>query len=168
MLLANVPLLVLEMKVDYIASTFLVAIVAGFLEEYIMRGLLLGYLDQHVIRDAKSLWLSILELLLLLFGLVHVSNILNRSIDYTVFQVIVASLAGLFYGAVYFRTKSLIWGIFAHFLQDFAVLASSGLSSPEVQGIDWSLILILCLLYGGPTLLLLRPKKDKTSHSRRE
>ena len=114
---ANLSLL-FEVKVEYIFDAFVYSLVAGLLEEYVVRGLFLGYLEEHIVRDMKSLWFSLL-LTSFIFGLAHTSNVLTQPLDYTLFQIVTSAFGGLFYGAIYLRTRSLVWAMFAHFLQDF-------------------------------------------------
>lgn len=157
MLWANLPLL-FELKPDQIFPAFVASLNAGFTEEYLIRGLILGYLMRFSQKKVSYLWLSLL-LSSLIFGVLHAPNILSQPFDFTIYQIIASGLSGLFDGAIYLRTKSLIWVIFAHFLQDFAALSSQGLEEAVHQTVQWPVLGIMLLVYGSFTLILLRPKQ---------
>lgn len=157
MLWANLPLL-FELKPDHIFPAFVASLNAGFTEEYLIRGLILGYLLRFSQKKTSHLWLSLL-LSSLIFGVLHAPNFLVQPFDFTIYQIIASGLSGLFDGAIYLRTKSLIWVIFAHFLQDFAALGSQGLEEAVHQTVQWPILGIMLLVYGGLTLILLRPKR---------
>ncbi|MEG3313880.1 CPBP family intramembrane glutamic endopeptidase [Streptococcus parasuis] len=156
MLWANLPLF-FEAKLEYIFDAFVYSLVAGLLEEYVVRGLFLGYLEEHIVRDMKSLWFSLL-LTSFIFGLAHTSNILTQSLDYTLVQIVTSTVGGLFYGAIYLRTRSLVWAMFAHFLQDFSSLSSQGNIEAVQQDISWFLLFFAIIVFGSLSCILIRPK----------
>ncbi|KXT76196.1 CPBP family intramembrane glutamic endopeptidase [Streptococcus sp. DD12] len=132
------------------------ALVAGFLEEYICRGLFLQMAFQAGNRSYRQvMWAVFLSSLF--FGLAHLSNSLIQPMSHTLFQVYYAFALGVYFCALVIRTGSLWWVIVPHFLMDFSViLAANGSKAsggPTLLGI---MVWFLILLIG---LYLLREKK---------
>ena len=80
-----------------------VAVMAPFFEEFIFRGVMLDGLLKR-----KSTWAAIL-IIAALFGLVHLNP----------WQFVAAMIIGTFAGWVYSRTKSLIYCMIIHFVNNF-------------------------------------------------
>ncbi|MGT2912001.1 CPBP family intramembrane glutamic endopeptidase [Streptococcus cameli] len=156
-LFANLSFL-LDLKQEYILPALVFSIVAGVVEEYICRGIVLGYLTKHSQGQSNRIWLGVF-LSSFIFGIAHAPNFLVQPLEFTVFQIITASMIGLFYGALYLRTQSLVWVIFSHFLQDFAAIGSQGVASVVNQEVPWHALPLFVIVFGTITFVLLRPKK---------
>lgn len=139
-----------------IGTALIIALGAGFSEEYVFRGLFLKLAFQDGIRSSKQV-LEGVFLSALFFGLAHLGNLTHQPLDATLFQVYYASAIGIFFAAIYLRTGSLWWTIVLHFLVDFtSVLMSQSTQAAPATSI-WHFILWLPLIAIG--LFLIRPKK---------
>ena len=140
-----------------IGTALIIALGAGFFEEYVFRGLFLKLAFQDGIRSSKQV-LGVVLLSALSFGLAHLGNLLtHQPLNSTLFQVYYATAIGIFYAAIYLRTGSLWWTIVLHCLIDFAsVLISQSTQAAPATSI-WHFIFWLPLIALG--LCLSRPKK---------
>lgn len=91
--------------------------ITGFYEEIIMRGMLLGHMMKHWKNDEKKVLKSVV-VTSILFGAVHLGNLVYGNILDTIFQVFYATTLGLVFGAAYLRTKNLWACIFIHGIID--------------------------------------------------
>ncbi|MGT2911527.1 CPBP family intramembrane glutamic endopeptidase [Streptococcus cameli] len=135
-----------------------VSLEAGIMEEYIFRGILLG----ELLKDGKATLGTVLLGTIatsLLFGLSHMSNIFYQPLDYTLFQVCMTALLGTLFAATYLRTRSLIWVMFFHFLQDFIVIGINGMATPDIPEAVWIGVIVLSVIILPIVFVLLRPKK---------
>lgn len=146
-------------KSENLVVALIVSLEAAIMEEYICRGLLLGGLLKDSQQKLVDIWLAVIGSSLI-FGLAHLQNIAHQPLDYTLFQILAATLIGIFYGAIYVRTHSLLWVMIGHFLQDFAAIGNNGLTAPEVPKNIWFIIFLLALVFLPSALWLLRPKKQ--------
>lgn len=85
----------------------------GFYEEIIMRGMLLGHMMQHWKNDEKKVFKSVAATSVL-FGIVHLGNLVYGDVFGTLFQVFYAAIIGLVFAAAFLRTKNLWACIFMH------------------------------------------------------
>lgn len=139
-----------------IGTALIIALGAGFFEEYVFRGLFLKLAFQDGIRSSKQV-LGVVLLSALSFGLAHLGNLTHQPLNSTLFQVYYATAIGIFYAAIYLRTGSLWWTIVLHCLIDFAsVLISQSTQAAPATSI-WHFIFWLPLIALG--LFLIRPKK---------
>ena len=139
-----------------IGTALIIALGAGFFEEYVFRGLFLKLAFQDGIRSSKQV-LGVVLLSALSFGLAHLGNLTHQPLNSTLFQVYYATAIGIFYAAIYLRTGSLWWTIILHCLVDFAsVLLSQSTQAAPATSI-WHFIFWLPLIALG--LFLIRPKK---------
>lgn len=127
-----------------ILTAFGTALGPGVMEEVAFRGLA-GSNFMRVWRDEKKLVL-IVTLTALLFGLVHISNILagaGMAVSFT--QAVYSFGAGVLFAAVYLRTGSLIPAIIAHTLVDASAFMNAELmeSGGVLSGssFDWSMLI---------------------------
>ena len=124
-----------------IGTALVIALGAGFFEEYFFRGLFLKLAFQDGIRSSKQV-LGVVLLSALSFGLAHLGNLTHQPLN-----------------AIYLRTGSLWWTIILHCLVDFAsVLLSQSTQAAPATSI-WNFIFWLPLIALG--LFLIRPKKLK-------
>lgn len=104
-----------------VAETLLMVIVSnmitGFYEEIIVRGMLLGHMMKHWKNDKKKILRSAVATSLL-FGIVHLGNLVYGNTAETIFQVFYATIIGLIFAASYLRTKNLWACILIHGLTD--------------------------------------------------
>ena len=101
-----------------IGTALIIALGAGFFEEYFFRGLFLKLAFQDGIRSSKQV-LGVVFLSAIFFGLAHLGNLTHQPLNATLFQVYYATAYGIFFAAIYLRTGSLWWTIILHFLIDF-------------------------------------------------
>ena len=102
-----------------------------------------------------------------LFGAVHVVNLIGSAPLGVVVQMTVASVLGMLLAAIYFRTGNLWVTIIIHAYMDYASLLNTGLFVGSSAGdsvadaiSNYSLVnLAPVLTYGIPVLFLLRKKK---------
>ena len=141
-----------------IGTALIIALGAGFFEEYFSRGLFLKLAFQDGVKSSKQV-LGVVLLSALSFGLAHLVNLTHQPLNATLFQVYYATAIGIFYAAIYLRTGSLWWTIVLHCLIDFAsVLLSQSTQAAPATSV-WNFIVWLPLIAIG--LFLIRPKKLK-------
>ncbi len=108
-----------------ILVAFFVSLAPGISEEVNFRGLS-GSNYMRVHPDGRRLPL-IATLIGLLFGASHLTNLsAGAAVDKTLLQVFYAAGVGVLYAAVFFRTGSLIPGIFSHWVVDFTSFMTPG------------------------------------------
>ena len=150
------------------------AVLIGFCEEVLFRGLIQRAIHRRLGEDSfGSVFLAIV-LSGMIFGCAHLLNVdRGNGLLPAVFQAGVNAFAGMFYGAVYFRTGKNIWYMMAlHGLYDLTLLISEGRASgQELNNIlnygggalTGKVVLIGILAWGAvyllPTLFILRRKK---------
>lgn len=145
-----------SMAPKMIPLALIIALGAGFLEEYLYRGLLIQVGLRGGIRSTQQVWGTVL-LSSLFFGLAHLGNALYQPLDATFFQVYYAMIFGIFFSAIYLRTGSLWWTIILHCLIDFSSITVSQGTQAQAATSIWSFISLLPIaLY---SFFLLRPKK---------
>lgn len=127
-----------------VLTAFGMALGPGVMEEVAFRGLA-GSNFMRVWRDEKKLVL-IVTLTALLFGLVHISNILagaGMAVSFT--QAVYSFGAGVLFAAVYLRTGSLLPTIIVHTLVDASAFMTAELmeSGGVLSGssFDWSMLI---------------------------
>ena len=103
------------------------ATLAGVGEELIFRKLLLGFL----LKKNKNKYIPYIIICGSIFGIVHLSNLFyGAQVSFVICQVLVASLAGIMFGFVYYYTRSFILCASIHTLYDIAALMSN-IGGPE-------------------------------------
>lgn len=147
------------MKSEHMGVALVVSLEAAIMEEYICRGLLLGGLLKDSQKRGLDIWLAVIGSSLI-FGLAHLQNINHQPLDYTLFQIAAATLIGVFYGAIYARTQSLIWVMIGHFMQDFVAIGVNGLTAPAIPDNIWVVMVVLAMVFLPSAIWLLRPKKQ--------
>lgn len=140
----------------------------GFTEEVLCRGII-----QNLMYDAfghntkKGIVISIV-ITSILFGSAHFINYFNTNAGFegVLTQVIVASLIGLYFGAIYARCHS-IWTVaFLHGMFDFVQMIGEGFwgigdVSQTIDSYKLTQIIAPIILYGFLFLFLLRKSKIK-------
>lgn len=104
-----------------VAETLIMIVVTnmitGFYEEVVMRGMLLGHMMEHWKDDEHKILKSVLTTSVL-FGVVHLGNLVQAPLGPTLFQVVYATIFGLLFAAAYLRTKNLWPCVVLHGLVD--------------------------------------------------
>lgn len=154
---AIIPNIFLEFHSQFLLSALMMSIEAGVMEEYIYRGLFLGYLTKHSQGSTGNIWRGLI-LSSVLFGLAHATNFLVQPAEFTFYQILAAGIMGVLFGAIYLRTSSLVWPILIHTLQDFTVFVTSGFDETVHQTVNWTSLPVVFILFGSMVAILLRPK----------
>lgn len=150
----------------YHAAAFLATMgMIGLAEEMAFRGLIAGTLLEAFGTSRAGVWKAT-ALSGVLFGVAHLSNVLGASLLGVCIQTVVASVLGMLFAAIYYRSGNLWVTIFLHAAMDTASLLGGGLF---VGGTDatvaetisgYSLVNLLPVVtYLLPTVFLLRKKK---------
>ncbi len=136
----------------------------GLVEEIAFRGIIAQTLIEHYGTDYFGTWKATI-ISGIIFGVAHMSNIFSAQAFGVLVQVAVASVLGMLFAAIYFRTGSLWICILLHAGLDAGSLLDTGLFVSDTTIVDvvssFSLInLTPCLTYGLPILFLLRKRKN--------
>lgn len=91
--------------------------ITGFYEEVIMRGMLLGHMMEHWKGTDRRVLKSVVATSVL-FGAVHLGNLVYGAVFDTLLQVCYATIFGLVFAAAYLRTKNLWACILVHGIVD--------------------------------------------------
>jgi membrane protease YdiL (CAAX protease family) len=128
----------------YVAQVFAIALMVGFVEEAIFRGLMLQALK------ARGLWQAAI-VTALLFGLTHALNVLTgKSFLQDAVQIVYALTIGFAYAALVLR-KGILWPlVLAHFLIDFVnfIQRPGFVYSPFSEVLIGASLAILFIAYG--------------------
>lgn len=127
--------------------------ITGFYEEVIMRGMLLGHMMEHWKNDDRKILKSVLTTSIL-FGLVHLGNLVQAGLISTLFQVCYATIFGLIFAVAYLRTKNLWACVLIHGLADvsgemYTIYYVPGAEIPSFAGVGLLMILlctVICLI----------------------
>ena len=96
----------------------------GIGEEFLCRGFLQNEFIERFGDSKKHILLSIL-FSSLIFGLMHISNVLTgQSLFETIMQVLQATSIGILFGSIYYKSKNIWSVIFLHGLYDFSIMLS--------------------------------------------
>lgn len=150
----------------------LMMICVGIYEETLFRGLLQNGFHEFFGEDTVGHVLLAVVCAGACFGAIHLSNALRPGVDFrsAVIQAFVAVGAGMFFGAIYFRTGRNLWyNILLHALHDsISFIGSGGLSGANSDAVisgavqNGSSELLFAgqfVFYIVMTLLVLRKKK---------
>ena len=150
----------------------------GFFEEVLFRGLVLNYILDVFGRDTRKNVITAVLISSLLFGLVHITNVLfmGTSISTAATQAVLSIFSGLGFSAIYLRSKSLYSAMFVHGLMDIngsvasgffgigQLLATTGVNSDTVKGV----IVVICIANVILFSILLRNNKSSEYLEKRE
>lgn len=96
----------------------------GIGEEFLCRGFLQNEFIERFGDSKQHILLSIL-FSSLIFGLMHISNVLTgQSLFETIMQVLQATSIGILFGSIYYKSKNIWSVIFLHGLYDFSIMLS--------------------------------------------
>ena len=99
-----------------VAQLVFLAFVVGPTEELLFRGVV-----QTGLRQSLSEWGIVVGALL--FGFIHVINLVSQPLGATALQVLIAIVTGLVFGVLYDRTRNLVGASLAHSVGDFSATA---------------------------------------------
>ncbi len=110
----------LELQSDpmVILAAITLAIGAGVYEEPFCRGIVMSNMMNKWNGKQNRILLSVVASAMS-FGLIHILSLQNKPVDYVIAQIIHAFGIGVFFGAVYARTRNLLGPIIMHFIFDF-------------------------------------------------
>ena len=140
----------------------------GFTEELLCRGIVQNLMfDAFGKKTKKGICLSII-ISSLLFGSAHFINYftIKASFEGVLTQVIVATVIGLYFGAIYARCKN-IWGVaLIHGLFDFVQMMDEGIwgigsATATISSYKLSTVTFPIMLYTFLFIFLLRKEKIK-------
>lgn len=130
-------------------------LLVGICEEFLCRGWLLNEFLERFGDSKKGVWYSII-VSGLIFGLMHFGNMLSgQALVQTVTQVLNASVIGIVFGVIYYKTKNIWSVIILHALWDFSLFLGNVapvtesvemISSFSVIGIVFTVLLMLAQL----------------------
>ena len=130
------------------------ALAAGFYEEIACRGVVVTSMMENW-KTAPHYILRTTLVSGILFGLIHFVNLTSGDIAGTFLQVFYAAGIGIFFGAVYIRTRNL-WGAFlVHFIVDATAFIFVIQNPSEIFSMAGSLVLLIIITGFG--LYLIRP-----------
>lgn len=140
------------------------AVGIGIREECFFRGAIQSIFAKKYAHSVKGVWFAAL-IASSIFGIFHLINLFAGFDPLVTFlQVISATSTGLFFAAVYLRSRNLWVPILVHALIDTAALSKSIFLTQTrvetVNGLSWE-ALIGMVIYILPTIFLLRPSKCK-------
>lgn len=148
---------------EHFWESLFIGTAAAFPEEYIFRGIFLGYLLK-ILKSSKYGVIISLVISTVLFSVYHFGNILNQNIEATVLQMIGVSGIGFLLGCLYVKTGSLIISMFTHFFFDFFVTIMNGMDvSYKTQQFDPSTIsavILQFLIFLFIGIMILNPKNS--------
>jgi len=152
--------------IEILLFSISVIVGTGFTEELLCRGIIQNLMfDAFGHNTSKGIHLSVI-ISSILFGVAHFINYFNLEVSFegVLTQVIVATLIGLYFGAIYARCHS-IWALaFLHGMFDFVQMIGegfwgNGFTSDIINTYHLKQVFIPTLLYGFLFLFLLRKKK---------
>lgn len=147
----------------YLIAAFIACMACvGITEEFVFRGVIATLFLKKFGTEKRGVWKAV-AVSGVLFGLAHVSNILEGSLVGVLVQVVIASMLGMLLAAIYFRTGCIWVTVFLHALIDVAAGITTGLYGNETLMDTISsyspVNLISCVPYLIVLLVLLRKKK---------
>lgn len=147
----------------YLIAAFIACMVCvGITEEFVFRGVIATLFLKKFGTEKRDVWKAV-AVSGVLFGLAHVSNILEGALVGVLVQVVIASMLGMLLAAIYFRTGCIWVTVFLHALIDVAAGITTGLYGNKTLMDTISsyspVNLISCVPYLIVLLVLLRKKK---------
>lgn len=123
---------------------------AGVAEETLCRFIGLGVL-LYAFRNLRAQVPVALIVSAVLFGCLHLANLVEQPLLITTLQVVGATMMGLYFGVVYLYTGQLWLAMFLHALLDFVAFSVSGTTSMSgTPGLsDWYLLGVTVVIFGG-------------------
>ncbi len=137
---------------------------AGTVEEVIFRVLPVSVM-MRTYKD-KGSYLPALILTPIIFGAIHMGNVLTgQAVGYTVLQSVSAAALGVFFGALYIRTGSIVPSMIIHVLHDFLgclqANQTAGVASGSVTVLDIITIILIIAASIATAVVVLKGKADE-------
>ena len=113
----------------YLIAVFVICmLLVGIMEEFMCRGILAELLLRHFGATESGVWKAVI-LSGVLFGLVHLTNLLGADPVGVLVQSVIASMMGMTFAAIYFRTGNIWVPVALHAFVDVCALITGGLYS---------------------------------------
>lgn len=110
-----------KFNIDEFFASMLLYFFVGVYEEFLCRGWLLNEFMERFGQNRKGVVYSVV-LSALLFGFMHITNILaGQSVASTIAQIVMATVVGIYLGIVYLKTKNIWTVVILHGLYDFSL-----------------------------------------------
>ncbi len=107
-------------KVPNFINLVLYTIFIGMFEEFLCRGWIQNEFIERFGNNRKNVIASII-LSSFIFGGMHFSNVAFQSVFATYVQVLLATTAGILFGAIYYKSKNIWSVVFLHAFYDFSL-----------------------------------------------
>lgn len=157
--------------ISAIITIILMFLAVGLYEELLFRGIILGVMEDYFgHKSASAVWKTVI-LSGLCFGIFHLGNLSYgenfENFQFVLKQVINSAGVGMFWGAVYMRSRNLYSLMFLHAVNDILAaalwlsIAGNSLSSvlSSSSEIDFMGTFVFSIVYVLLTMFLLRKKK---------
>ncbi len=148
----------------FVSNFFLV----GLGEELLVRGVMAETLLEHFGLERRGI-LAACGLSGLVFGLMHLVNLIQDPASSVVPQVVAAAFAGILLAAIYFRSGNIWANVVLHMLFDMggalsALFKSAAAAGPDIdpvatQALSFVMPMVLGIILGCVALFVLRKKK---------
>lgn len=136
--LVNLPYLFSGAKINIVLA-IISSVFVGIMEELIFRSLLCRSIEQISDKNRAIVISSVI------FGVLHLLNIGNSSLEYVLMQVLYAFAMGIAFSVVFYRTKSILICIIIHTIIDF--LGTFEVKPMFIAEIIGTIICCLCAVY---------------------
>ena len=148
-----------QINTKHIIKFICEGITAGIAEECLMRFCVLSILLK-TLKNAQHqiLWAVVLDGLI--FGALHIVNLVEQPIPATILQMINASVAGITFAAIYLYTGSFFINMGYHAVFDILAFLASGtttMTNPTV--FEWQYLILTTLAYLAFSFFLLSGKR---------
>lgn len=148
----------------YLILVFMICmILVGITEEFLCRGVLAELLRRHFGATPEGVWKAVI-ISGILFGAAHLTNLLGAEPVGVLVQCVSASLMGMAFAAIYFRSGCIWVTVVLHAFVDFCGLITSGLYAGSIEEVISGytpMQLIGTVPYVIVVLVVLRKKKMK-------
>lgn len=122
-----------HMAINKIISMFVIALMAGVIEELLFRGLLFNSLLSFFYHNKNRLLIAGL-ISSILFGCMHLINLTHQPLQSTVGQVIFAFTTGIILIYLRLLSNNIVWCMVLHFFIDFKpVILTSNTGSHNIS-----------------------------------
>jgi len=150
-------------------SALTMAIVAGFFEETVFRGVTVP-IGMRYFKSEKRIAILVL-ITALVFGLMHIGNIIGgATVRMAIAQGIASTFAGILFIAVFLRTGNIMIPIFMHGIYDYMCFTTdptleNGILVTDISTSALILAVLVDVIAGIWGLYLLRPAKRAEIHA---
>lgn len=140
---------------------FMTGLAPGITEEFLMRYTLLSILLISF-KNNKYQFVFSVYLSALIFGAMHLPNMLAQNLSATIEQAISAAAAGCLLATLYLYTNSLLWPILYHVgIDSLSMMASGSTLMSRTDTFDWQLTILTGIIYILISIFLLTGKRKK-------